>query len=72
MKIVANEYSVGEVMKFIRQAEDMTQEEFGQAISKSKNTVKDYEKNKIKYSFELLMDFAKKHNYKITIEKLKK
>ncbi|MBE6153206.1 MAG: helix-turn-helix transcriptional regulator [Firmicutes bacterium] len=71
MKIVANEYSVGEVMKFIRQAEDMTQEEFGNAISRSKNTIKDYEKNKIKYSFELLLKFAKKYNYRITIEKMK-
>jgi len=71
MKIVANEYSKGEIMKIIREWTELTQKEFGNAIGKSGSTIQDYELDKINYNIETLLTIAKKFNLKITIEKKK-
>ena len=69
MKIIANNYEPKDVIKFIRESTELTQEEFGKSINKSLRTIQDYESGRRRYNIETLLDIAKKHNLTITIEK---
>lgn len=69
MKIIANNYEAKDIIKFIRESTELTQEEFGKSINKSLRTIQDYESGRRRYNIETLLDIAKKHNLTITIEK---
>ena len=69
MKIKANDYEAKDIIKFIRESTELTQEEFGKSINKSLRTIQDYESGRRRYNIETLLDIAKKHNLIITIEK---
>ena len=69
MKIKANDYSKGEIIKILREWTGLTQEEFGKSIGKSKPSVQAYELDKVNYGIETLLKIAKKYGVKITIEK---
>ncbi len=69
MKIIANNYEAKDIIKFIRESTELTQNEFGKSINKSLRTIQDYESGRRRYNIETLLDIAKKHNITITIEK---
>ena len=71
MKLVANDYDAKDLMKIIREWTDLKQTDFAKTINRSKRSVQDYEAGITKYSMNMLLDIAKKHGLKITIEKVK-
>ena len=71
MKLVANDYEAKDIIKIIREWTNLKQEGFAETINRSKRTVQDYEAGITKYSTNMLLDIAKTHGLKITIEKIK-
>ncbi len=69
MKIIANNYTTGEVIKIIRQWTELTQKEFGKTINRGRDAIAKIERDENKISFNKVMEIAKKHNLIITIEK---
>jgi len=69
VKITANDYEPKTVMKILREWTDKTQEQFGKDICLSRITVQKYENGERRYSFETLMEIAKKYGMTVTIEK---
>ena len=69
MKLVANDYEPEYIIKIIREWTELTQEDFAKSINKSRRAIQGYEAGTFRYSIETLLDIAKKHNLKITIEK---
>ena len=68
MRVIVNEYEPKYVIKFIRQATGLTQEEFGEKIGKRKSTVQSYELGRIRMSFNDFVSMCKLFDIKITIE----
>ena len=58
MEIKASNYKSNEILRFIRQNSNMTQEQLAQAIGKSKNWVKNNEQGLNRYFFEDLIKIA--------------
>lgn len=69
MKITANDYEPREIMKIIREWTELTQEQFGKSINRSKMSVQAFELGKRNYTMPALLDIAEKHGLTITIEK---
>lgn len=69
MKILANDYSKGEIMRIIREWTNLTQKEFAKAIGKSRSAVLDYEYERSNYTIDTLLQIAKEFDIKIIIEK---
>lgn len=71
MKIIANNYKTNETFKFLRQALDLTQEELAKDTNISKSSIEKYEYGTVNYTFETLLNIAKKYNLNIIIESKK-
>ena len=69
MKLIANDYEPEDIIRIIREWTELTQEDFAKSINKSRKSIQLYEDGTVRYSIETLLDIAKKHNLKITIEK---
>ena len=69
MKIKANDYEAKEIMKIIREWAELTQEEFGESLHRSKHTIQAYEQGQNNYSMATFLEIAKTHGLTITIEK---
>lgn len=69
MKIKANDYKASEILHFIRQATDLSQEEFAKNINKSKHWCQSNELGRTNYYFKDLLDLANKYNFEIYIIK---
>lgn len=69
MKLIANDYEPNDIFRIIREWTELTQKDFAKTINRSTRSVQDYEAGITKYSINMLLDIAKKHNLKITIEK---
>ena len=69
MRIKANEYEAREIMKIIREWTEMTQEEFGKSIHRSKRGIQAFEHGERNYTMATLLEIAKTHRLTITIEK---
>lgn len=69
MKIIANDYNQGEIMKTIREWSGLTQKSFGKSIYRSEKSVQQYESNVRNCKLDTLLQIAKIHKLKITIEK---
>ena len=69
MKIKATKYKANDVLKFVRQGLNITQEELAKSINASKSSIEKYEYGTVNYTFETLIKIAKKHKLKILIEK---
>lgn len=68
MEIKANNYRANEILRFIRQNSNLTQEELANKIGKSKNWVKNNEQGLNRYFFEDLMKVANICNVEIIIK----
>lgn len=62
-------YNPNEIMKMIRQWEELNQTEFASKIGKSKRSVQGYEQGEFMYSVATLMKIAKEFGYDIVLEK---
>ena len=72
MKINLKDYNSKEIIKFIREDTDMSQEEFAKSIGKSRSSIQDYEYGETKFYFDTFLKIIKKHGYDVIIEKKKK
>ena len=68
MEIKANNYRPNEILRFIRQNSNLTQEELANKIGKSKNWVKNNEQGLNRYFFEDLMKIANICNVEVIIK----
>lgn len=71
MKIVANDYTAQDVMRIIREWTELTQKDFADSVNRSRDGIQKYESGKRHFTFETFITFCKKHNIKVTIEKIK-
>ena len=62
VKINAKEYKPNEIIKFIRQGLNLTQEELAKKINVSKSSIEKYEYGIVNYNFETLIKIAKAYN----------
>ena len=69
MKLIANDYEPNDIFRIIREWTELTQKDFAKTVNRSTRSIQDYEAGITKYSMNMLLDIAKKHNLKITIEK---
>lgn len=72
MEIKANKYKPNEILKFIRQNSNKTQQELADCIKKSKSWVKHNEQGITRYYFEDLLQIANICNLEIIIKDKKK
>ena len=68
MKIKANDYSPNEILKFMRQATNLTQKEFAKSINKSADWCQSNELGRSDFYFKDFLELAKIHNFNINIE----
>lgn len=68
MKLNAEHYKANELLKFIRQGLDLTQEELAKKINISKSSIEKYEYGTANYTFETLIKIANKCNLEIIIQ----
>lgn len=68
MKLNVSDYKTNDIIKFIRQSLDLTQDELAKSINVSKSSIEKYEYGTVNYTFELLQSIAKKHNLEIIIK----
>ena len=71
MKLDAKEYKANDILKFIRQNLNLTQEEFAKRINVSKSSIEKYEYGTVNYTFETLLRIAKEYNLEIIIKEKK-
>jgi transcriptional regulator with XRE-family HTH domain len=72
MEFKASDYKPNEILKFIRQNSNMTQEELAHELKKSKNWVKNNEQGVNRYYFEDLIKVANLCNIEIIFKNKKK
>ena len=70
MKIIANNYKENEVFKIIREWTNLTQDELAKELGyKTYHSIKQIERRVNTFTFQKLMQIAKKYNIKVTLEK---
>jgi len=68
MRIHVEDYTKGEIIRFIREWSGLSQREFGKMIGKSRTTVVRYELEDVNYSIETLLLIAKKLDLEIILQ----
>ncbi len=69
MEINTKEYSPGEILRFMREATNLSQKEFADSLCKSKDWLRKNEYGITNYYFKDLIMIARKHGFTITIKK---
>ncbi len=69
MKIIVNNHSVGETIKFIRQWTETSQTKFGKKINLSRSAIAKIEGDINTITLNKLMEIAKNEGLIVTIEK---
>ena len=69
MELKANNYSASDILKFMRQATDLTQKEFAKTIHKSKDWCQSNELGRSNYLFKDLLELANQNGFDIVIKK---
>ena len=72
MKIIANDCEPKEIIRVIREWSELTQKEFGKTIHRSEKGIQAFELGTRNYDMRTLIQIAKVHGLKITIEKKEK
>jgi DNA-binding XRE family transcriptional regulator len=72
VKIIANDYEPKEIIRVIREWSELTQKEFGKTIHRSEKGIQAFELGTRNYDMRTLIQIAKVHGLKITIEKKEK
>lgn len=71
MEFKANNYKPNEILRFIRQSADKTQEQMAKEIGKSKNWIKNNEQGINRYYFEDLIKIADLYDIDIIFKERK-
>ncbi len=69
MEFKANNYKPNEILRFMREATNLTQEEFAKRINKSKDWQQSNEYGRSNYYFKDLMALANEYGFEIKIIK---
>lgn len=69
MKFDARDYSPGRTMKMIREWTELSQSKFGKTIGVDRQRIANYEMETTRFTFEFVLDVARKHGIKIIFEK---
>ena len=69
MEFKANNYKPNEILRFMREATNLTQEEFAKRINKSKDWQQSNEYGRSNYYFKDLMALANEFGFEIKIIK---
>lgn len=69
MKLKANNYKPDEILRFMREATDLTQKEFAKKINKSEHWQQSNELGRSNYYFKDFLEIANKNNFEIIIVK---
>ena len=69
MILTTDKYNEKEILRFMREATNLTQKEFAESISKSKDWVRKNEYGITNYYFKDLVKIAKIHGFEIKIIK---
>ncbi len=69
MEFKANDYKPNEILRFMREATNLTQEEFAKKINKSRDWQQSNEYGRTNYYFKDLIELANKFNFEIKITK---
>ncbi len=69
MILTTDKYNEKEIFRFMREATNLTQKEFGESINKSKDWVRKNEYGITNYYFKDLVKIAKIHGFEIKIIK---
>ena len=69
MQMKVNDYKPKEIVKFIREWTELTQDEFAKSIHKSKTTLQDYEYGRANISLSAFLKMCKTHDVEIIIRK---
>ena len=69
MNIKANKYKPNEILRFMREATNLTQKDFAKVIGKSREWQQGNEYSKTDYYFKDLLEIANKLGFEITITK---
>ena len=69
MKLSTDKYAQNEILKFMREATNMTQKDFAKRINKSKDWVRKNEYGLTNYYFKDLIKIAKIHGFEIQVIK---
>lgn len=67
MKINAKDYKSNEIIKFIREDLNLTQEQLAKDINISKSSIEKYEYGVVNYTFETLLKICLKYDIDIII-----
>lgn len=69
MEIKANDYSLSEIIKIIREWEELSQEEFAKKINKSYGAIVKYENGQREPSYSIFVEICKRNNIEVIIKK---
>ena len=69
MELKVKDYKNGEILKIIREWDNISQEELGKLIGKDKKTIYNYEAENFTYNMTTLRTIAEKLNLEIIIRK---
>ncbi len=69
MEFKANNYKPNEILRFMREATNMTQKDFAKRINKSKDWQQSNEYGRTNYYFKDLLNIANEYNFEIKIIK---
>jgi len=69
VKIKANGYKANEIIKIIREWTNLTQQQFGETIHRSRHTIQSMELGRNSVYLHTLLEIAEIHGIDITIEK---
>ena len=69
MKITANDYEANEIIKIMREWTELTQEQFGNSIHRSRSTIQSMETKRMNIYLHTFLEIAEQHGITITIEK---
>ena len=69
MQIKANNYKPKEIVKFIREWTELTQNDFAKSINRSRKTIEGYEYGTINVSLATFLKMCKEHNIEVIVRK---
>ncbi len=69
MQLKATDYKPKEIIKFIREWTELTQNDFAKSIHRSRKTIEGYEYGTINVSLATLLKICKTHDIEIIIRK---
>lgn len=69
MKIIANDYTLEQIIRIIREWTELSQRDFGKTIHRSESGIQAYELGYRTYNMQTLLQISNTHGITITIEK---